>query len=105
MPKGRPGHLRLNLLVSHRCVFCCCNYGSYNNLFPFHQSSAMSLNRKTYYNLSRMTDDEISKLMDSISSVEDTDGDESTGDFDSDDDPAWICPENDELIDECLKFK
>lgn len=57
--------------------------------------------------LSRMTDDEITNLMDSISSAEDTDGADSTVDFDSDDDvpnPAWNTMENDILIDQCLQY-
>lgn len=62
--------------------------------------------RKTYHNLSKMSDQEITDLMDSISSAEDT-GDESNGDFDNDDDladPDYLCPAEefeDLLADDC----
>lgn len=58
------------------------------NLF-FINPSAMSHLRKSF---SQMTDDEITNWQGSISSAEDTDGAESIGDFDSDDDvadPDW----------------
>lgn len=77
------------------------------NKFVFHQSSAMSDHRKTFSNLSRMTDDEINNLLDSISSAEDTDGADSDVDFDSDNDvpgPAWNTFENDILLDQCLQY-
>jgi len=56
--------------------------------------------RKMYYNLSQMSDDQITRLMDSISSAEDTGDESNDGNFDSDDDvanPNFVC-EHDELM-------
>lgn len=58
-----------------------------------------------YYNLSKMSDDQITQLMDSISSAE-VNGDESKdGDFDSDDDVSdlnFMFTEDELMIQQCL---
>lgn len=61
--------------------------------------------RITYFNLSKMSEDEVAQLMDSISSAEDTGDESNDGDFDSDDDvadPDFMCKEDELMIAQCL---